>query len=54
MYFMLNKAFVNYLDQFDILTNSLDAPILNDKTTFQSLPISLSASKFDSDILAAI
>ena len=51
---MVNKAFVNYLDQLDNLTNSLDVPILMDKTTFQHiLPISLNASKFDSDLLTA-
>ena len=55
MYFMVNKAFVNYLDQFDNLTDSLDTPtILMDKTTFQlTLPISLNASKCDCTILTA-
>ena len=52
MYFMQNKAFVNYLDQIDNLTETLEVPILMDKTTFkQTLPISLNASKFDSDLL---
>ena len=47
MYFMVNNAFVNYLDQFDNLTNILD---VTDKTIFkQTLPISLNNSKFDSD-----
>ena len=50
----MNNAFVNYLDQFENLTNSLDGPILKDKTAFQqTLPISLNASKFDSDLLTA-
>ena len=50
MYFMVNKAFVNYLDQFDNLAESLNTPtILMDRTAFQqTLPISLNASKFDS------
>ena len=51
---MVNMAFVNNLDQMDNLTNSLDVLILMDKTTFkQILPISLNASKFDSDLLTA-
>ena len=50
----MNTAFVNYLDQFENLTNSLDSQILLDKTTFeQTLPIVLNASKFDSDLLTA-
>ena len=54
MYFTVNTAFVNYLDQVDNLTDSLDVPILLDKTTFeQTLPISLNASKFDSDLQTA-
>ena len=48
MYFMVNTAFVNYLDQFTNLTESLKFPIIKNKTTFeQSLPISLNVSKFD-------
>ena len=35
MYFMVNTAFVNYLDQIVNLTKTLRAPILLDKTTFQ-------------------
>ena len=54
MYFMLNKAFVNYLDQFPYLTESLDFPIIKNKTIFkQTLPISLNVSKFVSDLLTA-
>ena len=52
MYFILNTAFVNYLYQLDNLTYSLDVLIIIDKTTFQqTLPISLNASSFDSDLL---
>ena len=54
-YFMLNKAFVNYLDQFDNLIGSLEhpiPPILSDKSTFPPiLPISLNACKFDTTLL---
>ena len=52
MYIMVNTAFVNYLDQFDNLTEALEILILKNKTTFeQTLPISLNISKFDSDLL---
>ena len=54
MYFTVNKAFVNHLDQLDNLTDMLDILIIMDNTTFQqTLPISLNASKFDSDLLIA-
>ena len=54
VYFMVNTAYVDYLDQIDNLTEMLEVPIIIDKTTFkQILPISLNAPKFDSDVLAA-
>ena len=54
MYFTVNIAFVNYLDQIDNLTETINVPILKNKTTFeQTLPISLKASKFDSELLTA-
>ena len=54
MYFMVNTAFVNYLDQIDNLTKLAIFPILKNKTTFkQTLPISLNISKFDSKLLTA-
>ena len=54
MYFTVNMAFVNYLDQFPNLTDSLGFPIINNKTTFkQTLPIFLNVSKFDSTLLTA-
>ena len=54
MYFTVNSAFINYLDQFPNLTESLDFPIIKNKTTFeQILPISLNISKFDSTLLIA-
>ena len=53
----VNKAFVNYLTQFENLTDSLEhpnPPILVDKMTFQqTLPVSLHTSKFDSTSLTA-
>ena len=54
MYFTVNTGFVNYLGQIDNLTETLKVPILMNKTTFeQTLPISLNASKFDSELLSA-
>ena len=54
MYFTVDSAFVNYLEHFPNLTESLDFPIIKNKTTFgQSLPISLNVSKFDSNLLTA-
>ena len=48
MYFTVNTAFINYLDKFPNLTESLEFPIIRNKTTFeQSLPISLNIPKFE-------
>ena len=48
MYFTVNTAFVNYLDQFPNLTESLEFLAIKKKTTFKStLSISLNVSKFD-------
>ena len=45
---MANTAFVNYLDQFPNLMESLEFPIIKMQTSFkQTLPISLNVSKFD-------
>ena len=52
MYFIVNMAFVKYLDKFPNLTESLEFPLIKNKTTFeQILPISLNISKFDSTLL---
>ena len=56
MYFTVNTVFVNYLDQFPNLTESLEFLIIKNKTTFeQVLPISLNIniSKFDPTLLTA-
>ena len=54
MYFTVNTAFINYLDQSPNLTESLEFPIIKDKTTFeQTLPISLNMSKFNATLLTA-
>ena len=54
MYFTVNTAFVNYLDKFPNLTESLGFPIIRNKTMFeQTLPISLNISKFNPTLLTA-
>ena len=54
MYFMVNTAFVNYLDKFPNLTECLEFLIMRNKTTFeQTLPISLNISKLDPTLLTA-
>ena len=47
MYFAVSTAFVNYLDRFPNLTESLEFPIIKNRITFmQTIPISLKISKF--------
>ena len=54
MYFTVNAAFINYLNQIPNLTESLVFPIIKNETTFeQVLPISLNISKFDHTLLTA-
>ena len=54
MYFAVNTAFVNYLDMFPYLTESLEFPVIKNKTTFQQTsPISLNIPTFDKTILTA-
>ena len=54
MFFTVNTAFINYLDQCPNLTEHLEFPIIKSKTTFkQTLPISLNVSKFVSTLLTA-
>ena len=49
-----NTTFVNYLDHFPNLTETLRFPIIMNKTTFkQTLPTSFKLSKFDSNLLTA-
>ena len=54
MYFTVNTAFGSYLHQFPNLTQSLEFPIIKNKTTVeQILPISLNIFKFDATLLTA-
>ena len=54
MYFTVNTAFINYIDTFPNLTESLEFPIIRNKTIFeQTLPISLNVSEFDPILLTA-
>ena len=50
MYFTMNTVFVNSLDQFTNLTESLEFPVIKNKSIFEQ---TLNMSKFDSDLLAA-
>ena len=53
MYFMVNTAFTNYIDQFN-LTKELEFPILTNKTTSEyTLPMFHNNSKFDDSLLTA-
>ena len=53
MYFTVNSAFVNYIDQFN-LTETLTFPILTTKTTSEcTLPILLNDTRFDKALSSA-
>ena len=54
MYLTVYTDFVNYLDMFPNLTESLELPVITNRTTFkQTLPISLNISRFDKTLLTA-
>ena len=54
MYFTVNTAFVNFMNRFPNLPESLEFPVIKDRTMFkQTLPISLNVSKFDQSLLTA-
>ena len=53
MYFTVNIAFTNYLDEFN-LTEELSIPIITNKSTSEiTLPVFLNKSKFDESLLSA-
>ena len=54
MYFTINTAFANYLGMFPNLTDSLQFPLIKNRTTYEKiLPINLSVSDFDKSLLHA-
>ena len=54
MYFTINTAFVNYLETFPNLADSLDIPLIKNRTTYeQIIPITLNVSEFDGILLHA-
>ena len=54
MYFTVNTASINYLDKFPNFTESLEFPVIRNRTTFeQTLTISMNNFKFDSPLLTA-
>ena len=54
MYFTVNTAFINYLDMFPNLTESLKFLLITNRTTYQqTLPITLNISVFDNTLLTA-
>ena len=54
MYFMINTAFANYLDMFPNFTESLQVPLIKNRTTYkQILPINFNISGYDKALLHA-
>ena len=52
MYLTINTAFANYLDMFTNFTESLQVPLIKNRTTYkQTLPINLNISGFDKTLL---
>ena len=53
MYFMVNLAFTNYLDDFN-LTEEINVSIITNRSTSEiTLPVFLNKSKFDESLLSA-
>ena len=53
MYFTVNTALINYIDQFNLM-EELEVPILTNKTTSEfTLPVFLNKSAFDKTLLSA-
>ena len=53
MYFTINSAFTNYLNEFNLM-EELDIPILNNNSTSEvTLPVFLNKSTFDDMLLSA-
>ena len=55
MYFTVNTVFVNYLDMFCNLTESLEFLLIKNRiTNKQTLSITLNISSFDNTLLTAL
>ena len=53
MYFTVNNAFTNYLNEFN-LTEEVEVPIFSNKSTLEiTLPVFLNRTKFDESLLSA-
>ena len=53
MYFTINNALINYLNEFNLMEN-LDIPILTNKSTSEvTFPVFLNKSTFDDTLLSA-
>ena len=53
MYFPVNNAFTNYLNEFN-LTEELEVPVFTNKSTLEiTLPVFLNKPKFDESLLLA-
>ena len=53
MYFTVNLAFTNYLDDFNLM-EEINVPVITNKSTSEiTLPIFLNKSKFDKSLLSA-
>ena len=53
MYFTINIAFTNYINEFDLM-DELESPILTNKTIFEyTLPVFLNQMTFDDTLLSA-
>ena len=54
MYFTGNTAFANYLDMFPNLTESLQFPLIKNRTKYeQTLPLNINISNFNTTLLNA-
>ena len=54
MYFTINTTFAKYLEMFSNLTDSLQIPLIKNRTTYeQILPITLNVSEFDRSLFYA-
>ena len=53
MYFAINNAFTNYLNEFN-LTEELEIPVFTNKSTSEiTVPVFLNKTKFDESLLSA-